>query len=323
MKDLRHRLAAAEQALGVSSEALAAARDAGRDVGAADATASESRRADARDVRVASLKRLQEALRALEEYGKLFTQAAGQQFKALRYAAYELETASEVRAPLLKRLGAVRLCLLLTSALCRHDPERTAREALASGAGMIQLREKGAPDRDLLTRARGLRALTTAAGALFIVNDRLDIALASGADGVHLGQTDLPVDAARRLAGDRFLIGASTHSAGEARAAAEAGADYLGVGPMFASATRPDVPPRGPALLTEIARLGLDKPILAIGGITPQNAGQVRAAARAASAALVGAAVSRAILEAEDPRRAAAAIVAALTTDMNGERAES
>lgn len=109
--------------------------------------------------------------------------------------------------------------------------------ALSGGARLIQLREKHLPAADLLSLARAVRKLTAEAGALLIINDRIDIAMASGADGVHLGQADLPVADARRLADD-LIIGASTHSVSEAVAAESAGASYINIGPIFPTGTK-------------------------------------------------------------------------------------
>ncbi len=109
--------------------------------------------------------------------------------------------------------------------------------ALSAGVRLVQLREKSLPARDLFRLAELARRLTDAAGALLIINDRLDVALASGADGVHLGQEDLPIEAARRLAPD-LILGASTHSAAEAEAAGRAGASYLNIGPIFPTGTK-------------------------------------------------------------------------------------
>src|SRR5262249_42746559 len=121
---------------------------------------------------------------------------------------------------------------------CRHGLTRTVTEALAGGAQVIQLREKNICDRELLEEASELRRLTREAGAIFIVNDRPDIARLSGADGVHVGQDDLPVSDARRLLGPDAFIGVSTHNLVQVRQAVLDGASYLGVGPTFQSATK-------------------------------------------------------------------------------------
>src|SRR5205814_192795 len=137
----------------------------------------------------------------------------------VRYRAYTLEAAVVPGASSRQRLQQVRLCVLLSSGQCKHSLEYTIREAAAGGAGMIQLREKGLPDCELLRRARAVREWTRRAGVLFIVNDRVDIARLVEADGVHLGQDDLPVSEARRILGPEPLIGVSTHTLAQVRQA--------------------------------------------------------------------------------------------------------
>lgn len=165
------------------------------------------------------------------------------------------------------------LYVVTDSGLCGERPLAACVEAaLRGGATVVQLREKQATTRRLVELGRALRELTRRYGVPFIVNDRLDVALAVEADGVHLGQDDLPVEAARRILKPGCLIGASVESPEEALAAERAGADYLGVGPVFATATKPDAGvPRGPQLIQAIRRVtGL--PIVAISGIDARNA---------------------------------------------------
>jgi len=168
-----------------------------------------------------------------------------------------------------------------------------ARAALTGGADMIQLRDKTGSLRGLLPQARAIRLLCRFHGALFIVNDRLDLALAAEADGAHVGQEDLPAAEARRLLGSNRILGVSTHSVDQALAAREVGADYIGFGPMFPTGTKETgYTPRGPATLREV-RNAVSLPILAIGGITIENVGAVITAGATAPAvisAVVGAA---------------------------------
>ena len=137
-----------------------------------------------------------------------------------------------------QRLAAVQLYVLVGSAQCRHPLPDAVRAAAAGGAQMIQLREKNVDDRTLLERAREVRRLTREAGVLFILNDRPDLARLCEADGVHLGQDDLPVREARRILGPDGLIGVSTHDLDQVRQAVLDGASYIGVGPVFPSATK-------------------------------------------------------------------------------------
>ena len=141
---------------------------------------------------------------------------------------------------------------------------------------LVQLREKELPDRDLLALARAWRDATRQAGALFIVDDRVDIALAANADGVHLGRTDLPLETARRIAPE-LLLGASTHSLEHALESQARGADYINIGPIFPTRTKTaTAAPVGPDLIAEI-RPHLRIPFTCMGGIKPDNVDQVLA----------------------------------------------
>jgi thiamine-phosphate pyrophosphorylase len=162
------------------------------------------------------------------------------------------------------------------------DPEQTKgrdglfvlRQLLAGGAGIVQLRAKIMAPRDFLALAREARALTRALGCKLIVNDRVDIALACDADGVHLGQEDLPLGAARKLIAGK-IIGISTHSVDQATDAESGGADYIGFGPMFGTTTKETgYAARGVEMLRQI-REAVKIPIVAIGGIKEQNLAQV------------------------------------------------
>ncbi len=170
-------------------------------------------------------------------------------------------------------------------------PRRVAEvvhEALRAGAPSVQLREKHLPPREVLPLAHRLRDLTRAAGALLFVNDRLDLALAVGADGVHLGPGDLPVHSARRLAPPGFLIGYSADDPTAARAAVAQGADYIGCGTVYPTRTKENAGSAiGVARLTEVVR-SVDAPVVGIGGITAAQAHEVFRAG-AAGCAVVGA----------------------------------
>ena len=159
---------------------------------------------------------------------------------------------------------------------CGRPLERVVAECVDAGAPAIQLRDKTADGRALATTAARLRAITESAGSNLIVNDRLDVALATGADGVHLGPDDLTVLAARDIAPPDFIIGYSTDDPEEGRRAAAAGADYLGVGAVFGTRSKPGladeaIGPDRVRLVREASRL----PCLGIGGITLQNAPEV------------------------------------------------
>ena len=194
-----------------------------------------------------------------------------------------------------------RLCVLVTEALCGGRPwEWVVRSVVAPaegvrGADCVQLREKGLDPRDLLERAARLVESCHAHGVAAVVNDDVDIAMRSGADGVHLGQQDMPIDRARRMAGDRLWIGSSTTNLDQAERAVHGGADYCGVGPMFPTATKPGRPAATPAYLHSFRKAYPDMPHLAIGGITQGNLRQV------IGAGATGVAISRDICGADDP----------------------
>lgn len=298
-KELRHGLQGALAALPPGW--LEANRDTAGDVGRAIEGAHESARAAHREVAAAAGKRLGEALRSIEECLKTVDPAAARAVEALRYLGYDAER------DLLLRMGSAarrqwRVCVLLTQSLCAQPWERVLEQALAGGADCIQVREKEMPARELAARARAVVAAAHAHGASVIVNDRADIALAAGADGVHVGQEDLSVAQVRRIAGMALLVGVSTHSRDEARAAVDAGADYCGVGAIFATGLKPDRAPAGTravaAYLAEFACV----PHLAIGGITPARVREL------AAVGCRGVAVSAAVCGAADPAAAVRAL---------------
>jgi thiamine-phosphate pyrophosphorylase len=296
-KRLRHELSGALNTLPASS--LLGSRDTLGDVGTDLSTAMERHRASLLAVVQANCKRLQEALRSLEEFGKLHSPDLGATLEQLRYRSYTLERATVFGAEARKRLVDARLYLLVTSALCRAALDWTIREAAAGGAQVIQLREKTSTDRELLERARDVRRWTREAGVLFIMNDRPDIARLVDADGVHVGQEDLPIQEARRIMGPDALIGVSTHALDQVENAVLEGASYIGVGPAFPSGTKEFAAFPG----LEFARRAVAQtslPAFVIGGIDVSNVQQV------VNAGLRRIAVSRAVCESDDPRRTAA-----------------
>ncbi|MBX9626701.1 MAG: thiamine phosphate synthase [Gemmataceae bacterium] len=303
-KDLRHELAAA--AGRVPPGLLLAARETQHDIGTSVTAAGEYDRRSAGQVAEVNLKRLQESLRSLEEYGKVLGADLGRAFEGLRYRVYTLERAVVTGGRARERLTEARVYVLLTGSECVASLDWTIERAAAGGATVFQLREKSLPDRELLRRARDVRRWTRRAGAVFIINDRPDIARLAEADGVHLGQDDLPVKEARRVLGPAALIGVSTHSVEQVRRAVLDGADYLGVGPTFPSRTKAFEAFPGPDFV-RAAAAETSLPAFVLGGVGPENVGQVVAAGGRRVA--VGAAVCRA----DDPEPVARVLRAALT----------
>jgi thiamine-phosphate pyrophosphorylase len=302
LKQLRHDLAEAMTELGQTH--FLSSRDTLVDVGTGITTSREHVRLSLTDVLCANAKRLQEALRSLEEYGKLYGPDLGRRLESLRYSSYTLERACTLGATGRSKLSDANVYVLL-SASCQFGLERTILAAAEGGAAVIQLREKALPDRELILRARDVRRWTRAAGVLFIVNDRPDIARLADADGVHLGQDDLPVREARRVLGPDAIIGVSTHDLEHVRRAVLDGASYIGVGPTFPSPTK-DFPTLAGLSFVRAATAETSLPAFVLGGVTVANVGQVVAAG--ARRVAVGAAVARA----DDPRAATAALRTAL-----------
>lgn len=274
LKELRHELARAMQML--PATALLQHRDTLHDVGTTLKMPSEGQRQDAAAVLTANWKRLQEALRSLEEFSKPLPESPATHFESLRYRCYTLERAMAVNKASNAKLGLAKLYLLLD---CRADEEEfhtLAAKLIASPVDVIQLRDKQADDRTLLKRGLLLRQLLRDRAAslgrtpLFIFNDRPDLAVLCDADGVHVGQAELPVAAARQIVGPDRLIGVSTHSLDQARQAVLEGADYLGVGPTFPSRTKDFSVFPGLDLLRQVAA-EITLPAFAIGGIQAGN----------------------------------------------------
>ena len=288
LKDLRHRIDRPARPL---ARALLRARDSEHDVGREGDLPVRGPR-PLEEVAAANLKRAQEALRSVEEVAKGRHPALSAAAHAARFELYAVERRlADPRA----RLAAARLYVLLDPSVTRRPLERVAREAVAGGADILQLRQKPRPDLGL---ARAIRA--AAPDALFIVNDDPATAIAAGADGVHVGLDDAPIrDAKRAGAG---IVGATSHSLAEAKRAKREGADYVSVGPMFATPLKPDLPPRGAGYLAGVKRLGL--PFFCIGGITARNA----------RPSMERVAVCAAVAAAGDPAAAARAIRRALST---------
>lgn len=301
-KQLRHDLAQLLAALPLP--ALYAARDTAQDVGRGVSTAAEYARADLASVLAANWQRVTQSLRSLEEHAKVIAPDLARRLEALRYRAYSLEQAVMIPPPA-SRLAQAQLYVLLGGCASPEELGALAEQLCLGGADVLQLRDKGLPDRDLLERARLLRTVTQRHGALFVMNDRVDLALLSAADGVHVGQDELRVADARRVLGREVLVGVSTHSIDQARQAVRDGADYIGCGPTFASRTKSFTAFPGVSFLQQVAA-EVPLPAFAIGGITPDNVAQVVAAG------VRRVAVSQAVVGDPAPASAARQLKAAL-----------
>lgn len=298
LKDCRHRLGEATRALEGDGR-LIPARDTPGDVGTHIMAASERARENPRGVLAANFKRTAEALRSLEEYTKLLDPWLAGRFEVLRYDVYTLEKLVLTAVSARRTIGEARLYFLAGGGGTLRELAWLVGEALEGGVQVVQLREKGLDDRAWLSRAREVRILTAKAHALFVVNDRPDLARLAGADGVHLGQDDMTVRDARRIVGPAGLIGVSTHAMGQLEKAVLDGAGYLGVGPVFESGTKRFDELAGVAYVRQAAE-ATTLPWFAIGGIDATNLDEVLEAG--ARRVAVGSAIARA----ERPRAAAA-----------------
>jgi len=272
LKAIRHLLTETLRHLGQS--AWISSRDTLHDVGTLGTLASERQRGSLTDVLRANLKRVEEALRTLEEYGKLLDSQLSLQLSECRYRMYTVEKILETTIQSRQRLQDCLLYLLVTASECRYGAEATIRHSLEKGVDIVQIREKGMPDRELVVYAEKVRAWTAESDALLIMNDRPDLAAAVGADGVHLGQEDVGVQTARQILGKTALIGISTHTPEQARQAVFDGADYLGVGPVFPSKTKEFTNFPGLQFVEHVAQ-NICLPWFAIGGINADNLSEV------------------------------------------------
>ncbi|NQT30009.1 MAG: thiamine phosphate synthase [Candidatus Saganbacteria bacterium] len=268
LKNIRTTLRAAANKLtrkGAHFEARKSLEDIGRKL----YTKSEACRKNLLDIFVANAKRVQEALRVLEEFSKLSDPSFGKFFKDIRFGIYDIE--KQIYYLLVRRLKMDFDLYLVTDPMVNHL--KVVREAIAGGIKVIQLRDKNASKKQLLEWAKKIRKLTFKAEVIFIVNDYPDIAAAVDADGVHLGQEDIKrnsIDKTRKKLGKDKIIGVSTHNIGQALRAVQLGADYIAVGPIFATPTKPSAKPVGLKLLRKVLRQ-VKIPVVAIGGINSTN----------------------------------------------------
>jgi thiamine-phosphate pyrophosphorylase len=259
-KDLRQNLAVWH------SNELRAARDTPKDPGTELTHAQEEIRENVAAILQANFCRIQEALRVLEEYSKLYNSQMAQEVKQMRYQIYTLES-NLLTSQRQQQLAKAHLYLVTSS---RDDLISVVESALQGGLPIVQYREKNADDGVKFATAQKLCRLCHHYGALFIVNDRPDLALAVDADGVHLGQQDLPVEFVRQLLGSHKIIGQSTTNPQEMQRAIDSGVDYLGVGPVYETPTKPGKAAAGLSYI-RYAAAHATVPWFAIGGIDTTN----------------------------------------------------
>ncbi len=250
-------------------------RDTAQDVGTTNKTATEFHREDLSHVITAAGKRLCEALRCLEECAKTVDPARAGKLEKLRYRFYVIEQTVALTLSPARRFEDVRLYVLISSDHCGgRDWREVARLAIEGGADCLQLREKAMDGGELLARAGEFVELCKKGNVLSIINDRVDVAIASGADGVHVGQTDLPAREVRKLVGRQRIVGVSTQAIEQARKAVLDGADYIGIGPVFRSSTKTREILPGLDYARKVAQ-EIRIPAVAIAGITLENVDHV------------------------------------------------
>jgi thiamine-phosphate pyrophosphorylase len=315
-KQIRHRLCAAFGA--IDAGRLLASRDTEGDVGRGLSVEGQMGRTDLAECFTAAVRRLGEAMRALAEVGQTVDREAAAEFERLRFDGYAVEKDAMLAWTPKARFAGVRLYVLVTVG-AGSDRGKTldlVARCAEGGADCIQLRAKGLADGEIYGLSRDFVRICRGAGVLSIVNDRPDVAAACDADGVQLGQEDLPVSAVRAIQRKPMIVGVSTHNPAELRAALSQGADYVGIGPAFASPTKPQVAVAGPAYLWAAVAMLKETPVghVAIGGITRGNLSEVLACGVRAVA------VGSAVMDAADPMQECRKIKQALDMALSAEK---
>jgi len=270
LKELRHSIITTSPSF---NKKLLYARDAETDIGAEIKADSQSTQGDLLNKITANSKRVQQSLRVLEELAALpGIELDASRISQARFDVYSLER--EISSRLTRRDKAARIkglyAIIDSDSLSGRNHIDIARQLLSGGAGIIQLRDKYLNRKELLGIAQNLKLLCEKHNALFIVNDYLDIALATGADGLHLGQQDLPVAIARKLLPVDTLLGCSVYTIKQAKEAEAQGADYIAVGAAFPTDTKNDIEVVGLDVLKDIKK-ATNLPVVAIGGIKRDN----------------------------------------------------
>jgi thiamine-phosphate pyrophosphorylase len=299
LKTIRHKLVQTNPEL---QQELLWARNSNADVGR-DTKVENEQSKDLSTILIANARRVQESLRVLEELTKIVgipSDLSSENFKQARFNLYSLEQemlSHLLRQDKVKRLTGLYVIIDGSSLKGRNHTEIT-RQAIRGGTGTIQLREKTLPKPDLLRIAKEIRQECSENNVLFIVNDYLDVALDCHADGLHIGQTDLPVAVARKLLRPDQILGCSANTVQQALAAESEGADHIGVGAVFSTSSKDDIEVVGLDRLHEIVK-AVSLPVVAIGGINKDNIAQV------ISSGAIASAVISAVVCAENPESAA------------------
>jgi len=270
IRELRHCLSGKVNQL-PDKEKLIAYRNSQKDVGS---KLKETSRGKLENLITANFKRVQEAQRSLEEYGKLICPIWAEEVKNLRFQTYTLE--KKVKMRLRKRWNFSLYVITDPFLIKEEELIKKIKEVIEAGATAVQLREKKSSSLVFLKKALKLRKIIPPE-VLFIINDRPDIAFGARADGVHLGQEDLPIFFAREILGDDGIIGISTHSVEEAKRAEKDGADYIAIGPIFPTSTKPDVRSSLGIKIIPQVKKEVKVPVIAIGGINKKNVREVLA----------------------------------------------
>ena len=230
----------------------------------------QKQRATPEEIFIANSSRVQEALRVLEEFTRITDPMLSEIAAKIRYETYEIEVEVLNSKEGMDRRKILKDCSLYLITANQEDLKETVLKCLLSGVQIVQYREKTLNDIEKINQAKDIASLCKKYNSLFIVNDRIDIALAVNADGIHLGQEDIPTKIARQILGSEKIIGRSTHCFEEIKDAEEEGCDYIGIGPIFPSKTKKILNPLGVDYLKEGLRRS-SLPSFAIGGINSSN----------------------------------------------------
>lgn len=302
LKDMRHKTIKIDAEL---YKELVRSRDAAGDIGSNMDVKGESNSRDVQGIIAANAKRAQESLRVLEEMAKIpVLNLNSEQYRKARFELYTIEkelVARISRKDKVERLKGLYI-VIDTEWLKERKPADIAGRVIKGGANVIQLRCKERGYREFLGIAKDLKEVCREKGVLFIVNDSLEIALAVKADGLHVGQEDMPAVEVKKLLPIDMILGCSVRTVDEAKKAFNEGADYLGVGAIFATATKKSAETVGLKRIEQIKK-AVDLPIVAIGGINKGNLKQVMEAGADAAA------VISAIMGVEDTEKAARELV--------------